>query len=407
MNLKRLLFILSFFSFLPMLTLAQGYIPDPDIQMEEFKEIDRQRAEEELENPENSVSDESVPASPKKPGRIRKIYNEYREKSAEINDKQRITGSQLVADFITDKLPLTLDLGAEPGEHGSTVFGVFQYDWNEKRASRLRLEYSSTKDSQEPSSMFDTDSMESEVDNYEWISITKQKSIEADFYPFLRYFGDDSNDAETPFFYFGIGAFYSYTWYDRTISYWLNKDSKSLMVKYDSDGHYHDFGPIAIASIKVPFLSYFGLHLETTISPINRLISTADSKISYYRASAVPIHLTEVTDTQNWCSPTLKIDAAIDCMTYFRVRTKFGYSRIYVGGLSDVDYGTYSSDSNRQELFMLRYGAEIVFPSSNRTRKKDSHLWAGLYYEHNWEKITTNLNSTTSHTGKWIFCFGT
>ena len=409
MKVKVFFLILSIFFFIPLSTLAQGYIPDPDIQNEEFKEIDRQRAEEEAEQEEleDAESDDSGSQSPKKTGRLRSIYNEYKEKSQKVNDNQKITGSQLVADFITDKLPLTLHLGAEPGEHGSALFGVFQYDWNEKRASKLRLEFNTEKDSRDPSNWFDTEDAEKLYDNYEWISITKKKSIEAIFYPYIRYFGDDSDEAYTPFIYFGLGLFYTYSWYDITTSYWLEKGNQRLMMKADLDGHYHNFGPIAIGSIKVPFLSYFGLHVETQVSPINRIITSADTYISYYYVNEDPIYRSIDSDSQNWCSPTIKIDAALDFMTYFRLRAKFGYTRIYVGSLSDINYGTYSSDENRNETFVLRYGAEIVFPSSNRTRKKDSHLWAGLYYEHSWEKTTTNSNSTTNHTGKWIFCFGT
>ena len=64
-------------------------------------------------------------------------------------------------------------------------------------------------------------------------------------------------------------------------------------------------------------------------------------------------------------------------------------------------------DESREETFQWRYGLEIVFPSSNRTRKKNSHLWAGVYYEHQWDSTTTDGTNNTTHTGKWIFCFGT
>lgn len=403
MKVKRLFLILSIFSFIPLSALAQGYIPDPDIQNEEFKEIDRQRAEEEKQKA--SESEGSSPQTSKKGGKIKELYNDFIEKSDEVNEKQKITGSQLVADFITDKLPLTLDLGAEPGEHGSTIFGVFQYDWNEKRASRLRLEYSSLKDSSDSTNWFSLS--EDTYDKTEWFNITKKRGIEIDFYPYLKYYGDDSVDAYSPFFYFGLGAFYAYSWYDITASYWLEKQNERWMIKVDTDADYHQFGPMLIASIKIPFFTYFGAAIELDASPINRLISYSNSRVAYFSNTETPeYYINGDEEKSNWCSPTLKLDVALDFLTYFRLRTKFGYSKIYLS-LSDIHSDSVDEGENKQETFIWRYGAEIVFPSSNKTRKKDSHLWAGLYYEHGWEKTTTNSTSTTNHSGKWIFCFGT
>ena len=415
MKAKVFSLILSIFSFLPMLSLAQDYIPDPDIQNEEFKEIDQQRAE---EAQKEAAESESSPQASKKGGKIKELYNDFIEKSDEVNEKQKISGSQLVADFITDKLPLTLDFGAEPGEHGSAVFGILQYDWNEKRASRLGIEYSSAKTSQDSTNQSSSDELSKTAKVYDWMSFSKNRQIEIDFYPYIRYFGDDSNDAYSPFIYFGLGAFYSYSWYTRNYSGWIETDTAKVMVKSDIDGHNHQFGPIAIASIKFPFLSIFGLHFQVAVSPINRIVSSADTTLSSHRLDlkgsdwvSEDASTSSLVESSQWCSPLMQLDLSIDAFKYFRFRTRFYYNRIYVDleSLSGINASTLTldDDENKQETYIWRFGGEIVFPSSNRTRKKDSHLWAGFYYEHTWDVTTTGGNSATSHSGKWILCFGT
>ncbi|MBQ7537994.1 MAG: hypothetical protein IJT42_03390 [Treponema sp.] len=416
MKVKVFFLILSIFSFIPLSTLAQDYIPDPDIQIEEFKEIDRQRAEEAQKKA--SESEDSSPQASKKGGKIKALYNDFIEKSDEVNEKQKISGSQLVADFITDKLPLTLDFGAEPGEHGSAVFGILQYDWNEKRASRLGVEYSSAKTSQDSTNQYSSDELSKTAKVYDWMSFSKNRQIEIDFYPYIRYFGDDSNEAYSPFIYFGLGAFYSYSWYTRNYSGWIETDTAKVMLKSDIDGHNHQFGPIAIASIKFPFLSIFGLHFQVAVSPINRIVSSADTSASthslYLKGSdwvSENASTSSLVESSQWCSPLMLLDLSVDAFKYFRFRTRFYYNRIYVdlGSLSDINASTLTldDDENKQETYIWRFGGEIVFPSSNRTRKKDSHLWAGFYYEHTWDVTTTGGNSATSHSGKWILCFGT
>ncbi len=396
--------------------------PDDQTTAAEVSESDQNAGDEDVDeadeySAESGVNPESDPQKAKtKREKIKELYSEYQEKSSEVHKSQRISGFQFVGDFITDKLPLTLDLGAEPGEHGSTIFGVLQYDWSPVRASRIRIEYQSLKTSFDASDRFSTTSTASSEDESpisDWINITKSKQIEVDFYPYLRYFGDADRRAKTPFIYFGLGAFYLFNWYDLSYSGMLQTDIQKGIFKIDIDGHYHQFGPMAIGSIKVPFLKYFGLSLETTFSPINRVISASDNFSTGYILNTETKSITtnsqsNSTDDARWCSPLLKVDLAIDVFTYFRLRTRFDFSRIYVGSLKEVNIiGTFNTDENRTETYKWRYGAEIVFPSSNRTRKKNSHLWAGVYYEHQWDSVTTNGNTNTTHSGKWIFCFGT
>lgn len=408
MRLRKILALSFIFLTKTLFLSAQGYIPDPDSpHLQDIPTPEDSEEEKEQENTEETHSRRE---------KIKTLYNEYVQKSDEVSEKQPITGSQFVGDFITDKLPLKLDLGAEPGEHGSSVFGILQYDWNKKNASRIRLEYNSEKSTEDTTNQLSTENSGSYYDKSDWLNIKKSRQIELDVYPYLHYFGDESIEATSPFIYFGVGAFYLFNWYSQKYAAWFEIENERTMLKIDTDGHYHQFGPIAIGSIKVPFFNIFGLSIEATFSPINRLENISDSKIASY-ALEEDWQYTMNTDNSQWCSPLLKIDIAIDVFTYFRLRTRFDYVRIYLGNvtgeegesvsISDVNFLTFNTDNNRQETFKWRFGAEIVFPSSNRTRKKDAHLWAGLYYEHQWDVVTTDSDSNTNHSGKWILCLGT
>ena len=345
--------------------------------------------------------------------KIKTLYKEYKEKSTQVHEQQRISGSQMVADFITDKLPLTLDLGAEPSESGSKLFATLQYDWNERYASRLYLSYQTAKRELNTDSQFSIMNNGSlMLGNARATSLTKEQQFETDLYPFLHYFGDDDRKAKTPFCYFGLGFFYLFYWNNITTYEWAETATQKILLNYHSNTQFHQFGPIAIGSIQFPFFKHFGIELEASFSPINRVVSSSTASASGYiintelNTGDVGYNTNDTSNSQ-WCSPQLKLDLAVEAFTYFRLRTRFTYRRVYLGSLTDVNFISFYTDENRQEDFMLRYGMEIVFPSSNRTRKKKSHLWAGVYYEHEWNVITEDKGDSSNHLGKWVFCFGT
>ncbi|MBQ7158923.1 MAG: hypothetical protein IJS09_05820 [Treponema sp.] len=403
--------------------LAQETVSTP-AESEQTEEVSEEESAEEENLPETeTLSEEEAqddktdlaegePKKQTKREKIKALYDDYHTKNSDVKETQRISGLQFLGDFITDKLPLTLDLGAEPNEHGSTIFGILQYDWTNKRASRIRVEYHAAKTSTDANDLFSEQTASEEILVNDWLALEKSKQIEIDVYPYLRYFGDESRLAKTPFLYFGLGAFYIYYWTDIAYIGWMESLKQKLLSNISINGNYHQFGPIGIGSIKVPFLNIFGLTFETTFSPINYVKSTTNTLAKGYHFDIEKNNTETMLESSSasegqWCSPLLKLDLAIDVFTYFRLRTRFGYRRIYLGGLKEVNFFTFYTDENREEAYKWRYGLEIAFPSSNKTRKKNSHLWAGLYYEHEWTVKTVNDNSSTTHLGKWILCFGT
>ena len=97
---------------------------------------------------QESVPQESAAPSEKKRNSIKEKVKEITEGVQEYNDKKSVEEKdrpvkslQFLGDFFTDKFPLTLDFGAEPGDKESTIFASLQYDWTERFSSRLRFEY--------------------------------------------------------------------------------------------------------------------------------------------------------------------------------------------------------------------------------------------------------------------------
>ncbi|MCR4822935.1 MAG: hypothetical protein K5873_08715 [Treponema sp.] len=366
----------------------------------------------EVNNGDKLSENENSKKTTSKKEKIRAIYKEYKEKSNSVSEKQRITGSQMIADFITDKLPLTLDLGAEPGEHGSSIFGSLQYNWNKNHASRLYLEYQGEKTSEDINNTFSSETISVSYDDYDWIIMTKQKQIEIDFYPYLRYFGDEDINASTPFFYVGAGAFYAFNWYSTNYSVWWDSSSVSYIGKSSYDGNYHIFGPIFLGSVKIPFFKYFNLTIESFLSPISWLKNNNRGNTYLYYFDKVENSfgtMENSTDSESyyWSTPTIKLDLSLDILTYFRLRTRASYRRLVIDKLKNTQEGDLSAAEITNQSIDWRVGTEIVFPSSNHTRKKNSHLWAGFYYEHNWTIESNSSSSVSQHSGKWIFCFGT
>ncbi len=325
--------------------------------------------------------------------KVIEIYEEYKEKGAEIREEQRISGVQFVADFITDKLPLTLDLGAEPGQHGSTIFGILQYDWSEKMSSKIRLSYSS---------QF-SENVENGGAGY-----IENREIETIILPYMRYFGDEDKNAKTPFFYVGAGAFYSFDW-GKINAFAVNEKS---ILSATVDFHYHKFGPEIEGGLKFPIKNAFVLGLEISHRPISLIInsmSVKSSTTSIVENETAPKRELMNLDagSKTWSQPYISQTVFMDFFTYFRLKTVFTYDKVILQQKEQDDSGNWTGDDETQESFTWRFGAEIVFPSSNKTRKKNAHLWAGLYYELEWVKNSVNDESKTEKDGKIVFCFGT
>ena len=158
---------------------------------------------------------------------------EFNEQKIERQNERPLKTAQFLGDFLTDKLPLTLDFGAEPGESGSMIFGSLQYDWSERFASRIRFEYKSSV------------TTEDQPIGY---SKSRTKEYCVTLYPGIWYIGDSSVDSQEALWSFGFGAESSITN--------LKNESFSASGYYFSKNEvnsvFHSIAPILMASVKKP-----------------------------------------------------------------------------------------------------------------------------------------------------------
>ena len=315
---------------------------------------------------------------------IKEGAREFNEQKIERQNERPVKTAQFVGDFLTDKLPLTLDFGAEPGESGSVIFGSLQYDWNERFASRIRFEYKSSVTTE---------------DRPVGYSKSKTKEYCATFYPCIWYFGDSSVDSQEALWSFGFGAEYSITN--------LKNESFSAAGYYFSKNEvnsvFHSIAPILMASVKKALGKYVSFGAEIAALPMYfiHLDWKAETRSNY-------------TIPQNYDSrynifstPAISQSVWLDVFRFVRIKTSFRYTRRALGRREYLSPGgVVLSGDYVQHEFAWRYGAELVLPSSNRTRKKDSHLWAGIYYQHEWNLTELGKDYTSEYKGRVVLCFG-
>ncbi len=340
---------------------------------------------------QESVPHESAAPSEKKRNSIKEKVKEITEGVQEYNDKKSVEEKdrpvkslQFLGDFFTDKFPLTLDFGAEPGDKESTIFASLQYDWTERFSSRLRFEYNGL----------------TKIEDTSGGGYTKntKKTYGFTLLPGIWYFGDADVDAKTPLFSLGAGINYSFSKYKIFSCYPYG----SALASADTDTIYHTLSPVLIATVQVPFKNYFVFGAETTLMPIAYLHVNWDMKVSYAGDSQKGKFGADMFST-----PTVTQIMYLEILKYVRLKTVFKYSRLaldqnhYYSNTGAALSGKYVVHS-----FGLRYGAEFVLPSSNRTRKKNSHLWAGVYYQHTWQLEELVDNYSSAYEGRWVVCFG-
>ena len=337
------------------------------------------------ETPEESSEVVSEDAS-EKSGRkkISGIIKDFKEKKEAQEDSRPVQAAQFVGDFLTDKFPLTLDFGAEPGENGSMIFATLEYEWGEHFSSRVRFEYTSL----------------NTIDNNPLgYSQTKSKEYGGMLLPCIWYFGDDDVDSMEALWSLGLGVSYSYS-NETTESF---AALESFYTRNESKSKRHIVSPVLTASVKKPLGKYFAFGSEMMALPFF-FIHLNWSAVARPNFMA-PVSYDEVYDI--FSEPGIRQSVWFDILRYVRVKTVFGYSRMALGRQRAVsDDGRVIEGDYVQHAIMWRYGLELVLPSSNRTRKKNSHLWAGVYYQHDWKLTEFADDYSSDYKGRWILCFG-
>ena len=293
----------------------------------------------------------------------------------------------VMGNFLMDKHPLTIDFGAEPKEHGSSIFGNLQYNWNKKYASALKVTYLSENETE------DSGSLKNNVTHI----VRQKKSIKIQFDPFIRYFGDSSATARTPLFVLRLGV----------QTQLFNGDVDGIRFSMDRFDTYTMNQKMVILAPYIgfgfflPFLKYFEFFSQTNIAPV---FGEMERKV--YDQFWVSIEdpedpkLAGRSDSRTLhtiSTPIIQQNFALTLFRYIRIASQLNFQRLEYSLPGTAD------DTYEQFQTSLKYGLEIVLPSRT-ARRGDNHLWAGLYYQHTWNYSTDSNNFT--HDGKVVLSFG-
>lgn len=295
---------------------------------------------------------------------------------------------QFVQDLLEDAYPFTIDFGAEPGQHGSTVFVRAQYNWNDRFASNVTFSYGS---------------QNLVVDDFDaatkGILQSSNKLYGVQLYPLVMYVGDTRASAPTPLVELKVGVMYNHLT-QKTMTGLF--DTTGALLGEANAGKYFSIGSTFAAnivgpqcgySVQFPIFRYLTLGYEGTISPIYFLYY--HGTVSYASLQTDPIYNESLDYTgQSWSLPSVSQTLYADICRYVRVKTRFEYTRL-------SREATEEDQTSTQHSLSLRYGFELVKPSKT-TRKKASHLWAGIYYQHEWNKADGDFTRTDG----WVLCFG-
>lgn len=299
-----------------------------------------------------------------------------------------------VKDFLDDKKPIRIDFGAEPHQHGSTIFGVVQYDYTHRIGASFRLEYDNYSTTESNFNDFSKD-----------VKSQSSKSLYVAPFPFIFYLGDDSMYAKSPALWIGLGAFYQYGIKNSYSGTFLSVENPTendvLFNSIEMESHYQRIGPAIEYAIQFPFLKYFnaifeGLVVPLYFSPLSTDMTTSSRSLLGLKSDSQKLFSSSVS------SPILSQSLAIDVVRYFRFAAKFDYE---VLRLSYASTDNSKSENSVSHEMVFRFGGEILKPAKNR--KKTSHLRAGIYYGMHWSFNESTDVIADTRKDEIILCFGT
>ena len=298
-----------------------------------------------------------------------------------------------VRDLLADKLPLRLDFGAEPNTHGSKLFVGVQYDWNDLLGSRVRFEYDNSA------------TMDNSGDD---VVNERTRTYGVYAYPFVLYVGDAAHDARTAFLRLDFGGYYSYARSQITTGSFFSQTVESgeyagyVIQRQQTD--YQLLGSSFGYSLQVPLVKYVAVGFEGYIQPLYFVILRSATEYTITTgAASVPYSYS--LGSRRLSYPAVGQSIAFDFFSYFRIKAAFSYQRLTMNLAGADDIGNETALDYTLHTMTLRYGGELLKPS--KTRRKTSHLWAGVYYEMVWSRFEMSAETISDYAGKWVFCFGT
>lgn len=326
-----------------------------------------------------------------------------------------------VRDLLDDKMPVRIDAGAEPQQHGSTIFGAAYYDFTPRMGCSFLAEYSSYAIMNS-----ETSPLANQVMNQ------SSQAASVLTLPFIMYFGDPDISAKRPMLRFGLGAFYKFTWEKYTQGEFLAEGSiltegttarQSVWTEADLTMKYHRIGPAFEYALNVPIFKYLridysGLVIPLYYTPINATTdirgyyksgtyTESDGKYEYTWNNIESYTIPSISlFSQSWSSPLIEQSFSIDLFRYLRVAAKVNYESVKFQVVQINDESTDTEEMNyTTHTIDFRVGGEILKPTKNR--KKSSHLRAGVYYRMKWDFNVYKDEVSKSREDSILVCFGT
>ena len=331
--------------------------------------------------------------------------NELFSENTTKEEKEWLRPIIFIRDILDDKYPFRIDFGAEPHRHGSLVFGAVDYDWSDNFSQRIRFEYDHYSTSTNSSGS---------LSNQEVLSVTVTQ------FPIVFFFGNSNVNALSRFAQLNIGLYISYskTFTDTGAFFsFENTEENRDFFDFDTDFSQDTFisgffitnstqiykiiGPAFGYSINIPFHKYVSATIEGFFVPAFLVTMSTESDNTYYFDSTIKTTSNSV-DFRSLSYPIARQTLGLDFFRYIRLKAQMTYQHL---DLRAITIGDVAIENYSLHTITLRYGGELLNPP--KTRKKSAHLWAGLYYEMNWNKSYLQDLSLTEYTGKWILCFGT
>ena len=296
----------------------------------------------------------------------------------------------------------SFDIGTEPEPTSNVSYGIVQYGWSDITSSRLDVRYTNSSELQCATAT--ENKVRNKIEGYDTaIYSAKSQIFEADFLPYIRYFGKNENGRE---FSWSIGASIQYTMENEFAGMF---DVNGLMLDPGDEGKYFtmndDKTAIFVAprigfSAKIPLTNLFCLNAECFAHPLYLMV--LKQNMAYHSDQTTSaFDYSGNNNLNSFSSPYISLKLTLDMFNNFRLITFCNYQHLVFQQLDWADdFNSLVGYDDIQDLFSFRGGLELLSGDS-----KSARLRFGVYYQ-----IDVNKSSylkTTDNKNRFILSLGT
>ena len=294
----------------------------------------------------------------------------------DVVDFENIESSKLVSDLSlndTDSVEknsdeyekFIFDLGTEPGDSASTTYGMFQYNWNVKFGSAIRLKYSNF------SEMLD------DIEGYTNATlVNKSKEFDFDVLPFIY----KKNN-------FNIGLGFSYQFINEksfagmfdTNGYMLNPEDIGKYFTMENKKIAHILAPRIDFNTRTPVSKIFIFNFDVCLNPF--YFMNLEQSMNYHSDHTVStFDYSGNNNVTRWSSPYINLKISADLFNFVRIVSQLSYQNLTFQQMDWAsDFESLIGYDDNQKITNLRFGLDFLVGNKLKSRAK-----GGIYYENNW-----------------------